>query len=156
MAQVGPREEDLTMLPTLGGRIQTRIFLIVVIGGLWALVIGPVLPGAGSVGDKYQTLYEILLIVVVLGVLWEFVYHGLQQFRWEKDWPTLFGLLVGIPEGLLAFAVARLGVLQQSENVSVAAFIVGFGTTWLVTWSFVNGPMRIFTVHWRFRGGRLI
>ena len=29
-----------------------------------------------------------------------FVYHLLQQFRWEKDWPTLFALLVGVPEGL--------------------------------------------------------
>lgn len=144
------------MLPTLAGRIQTRIFLIVVIGGLWALPIGPLIPGPEAVSDKYRTLYEILVIVVVLGVLWEFVYHGLQQFRWEKDWPTLFGLLLGIPEGVLAFVVARLGVLPDTEHVSVAAFLVGFGTIWIVTWLFVNGPMRVFTVHWRFRGGRLI
>lgn len=144
------------MLPTLAGRIQTRIFVIVVIGGLWALVIGPVLPGDGTTSDHYRALYQILLIVVVLGIVWEVVYHGLQQFRWEKDWPTLFGLLVGIPEGLVAFAVCRAGILPDTENVSVAAFVVGFGTTWIVTWLFVNGPMRIFTVHWRFRGGRLI
>ena len=143
------------MVPTLSGRIQTRIFLIVVIGGLWALVIGPLLPGGGSTGDKYRTMYAILLIVVVLGVGWELVYHGLQQFRWEKDWPTLFGLLLGIPEGLVAFWVARTGVLSDAEHVSVAAFVVGFGTTWLVTWLFVNGPMRVFSVHWRFNGGRL-
>lgn len=144
------------MVPTLFGRIQTRIFLIVVIGGLWALIIGPVLPGAGAVSDKYQTIYEILLIVVVLGVGWEFVYHFLQQFRWEKDWPTLFGLLTGLPEGVATYFVARTGVLDASENVSVPAFIVGFGTTWLVTWLFVNGPMRVLSVHWRFRGGRLV
>jgi hypothetical protein len=144
------------MVPTLSGRIQTRIFVIVVIGGLWAIVISPLLPGAESTSDKYRAMYGILLIVVVLGVLWEFVYHALQQFRWEKDWPTLFGLLVGIPEGLLAFAVARSGIVPATEEVSVAAFIIGFGTTWIVTWLFVNGPMRIFTVHWRFHGGRLI
>lgn len=144
------------MLPTLAGRIQTRIFVIVVIGGLWALVIGPVLPGDGTTSANYRTLYQILLIVVVLGILWEIVYHGIQQFRWEKDWPTLFGLLVGIPEGIAAFAVCRAGILPDTENVSVAAFVVGFGSTWIVTWLFVNGPMRIFTVHWRFRGGRLV
>ena len=144
------------MVPTLSGRIQTRIFLIVCIGGLWALAIGPLLPGQGSLGQKYQTMYEILLIVVVLGIGWEFVYHGLQQFRWEKDWPTLFGLLVGIPEGVVAYLVARSGALASSEHVSVAAFIVGFGTTWLLTWLVVNGPMRVLSVHWRFRGGRLI
>lgn len=144
------------MLPTLAGRIQTRIFVLVVIGGLWALVIGPLLPGSGSLSSNYLAMYEILLIVTVLGVGWEFVYHGLQQFRWEKDWPTLFGLLVGIPEGIAAFFVARTGVLEHADGASVEAFVIGFGTTWLVTWLFVNGPMRIFTVHWRFRGGRLL
>lgn len=144
------------MLPTLFGRIQTRLFLILVIGGLWAVVISPLLPVSGSVGEKYRTMYSLLLIVAVLGVGWEFVYHGLQQFRWEKDWPTLFGLLVGVPEGVLVYFAARTGVLPAAEHVSIIAFVVGFATTWLVTWLFVNGPMRIFNVHWRFRGGRLI
>ncbi|MCW2607466.1 MAG: hypothetical protein JWO60_2159 [Frankiales bacterium] len=144
------------MLPTLFGRIQTRIFVIAVIGGLWALLIGPFLPGGGTTGEKYQALFGVLLIVGVLGVVWEVVYHGLQQFRWEKDWPTLFGLLLGVPEGVVAFLVARSGVVPVSEEIGVAAFLVGFTTTWLVTWLWVNGPMRIFTVHWRFRGGRLV
>lgn len=144
------------MLPTLAGRIQTRVFVIVVIGGLWALVISPLLPGPGSTADKYRAMYAILAIVVVLGVAWEFVYHGLQQFRWEKDWPTLFGLLLGIPEGIVAYVVAKTGVLPAAEDITVAQFVIGFGTTWIVTWLWVNGPMRIFTVHWRFRGGRLV
>ncbi len=144
------------MLPTLSGRIQTRIFVIVVIGGLWALVIGPFLPGGGTTSDNYRAMYEILLIVVVLGIGWEVLYHVLQQFRWEKDWPTLFGLVLGVPEGLLAYAVAQTGVLEYADAASAAAFAIGFSTTWLVTWLFVNGPMRVLTVHWRFRGGRLV
>lgn len=144
------------MLPTLNGRIQTRIFLIAVIGGLWALLIGPVLPGDGEVADKYRAMYAVLVIVLVLGVLWELIYHGLQQFRWEKDWPTLFGLLLGVPEGVIAFAVARSGVLPWAADISVPAFLLGFGSTWLVTWLFVNGPMRVLSIHWRFRGGRLV
>ena len=144
------------MLPTLSGRIQTRIFLIVVIGGLWALVIGPFLPGGATTSENYRAMYEILLIVVVLGIGWEFVYHLLQQFRWEKDWPTLFGLVLGVPEGLVAYAVAQTGVLQHAEDATAAAFAIGFSTTWLVTWLFVNGPMRVLSVHWRFRGGRLV
>jgi hypothetical protein len=144
------------VLPTLMGRIQTRIFVIAVIGGLWAIVISPLLPGPGTTHDKYKAMYGVLLIVGVLGIVWEVVYHGLMQFRWEKDWPTLFGLVTAVPEGIAAFFAARSGVLSSTENISVSAFVVGFGTTWLVTWIWVNGPMRIFTVHWRFRGGRLI
>ena len=144
------------MLPTLFGRIQTRIFVIAVIGGLWALIIGPLLPGGGSLEDRYHAMYGVLLIVGVLGVIWELIYHGLMQFRWEKDWPTLFGLATAIPEGIVAFYVARSGVISSTEHIAASAFAVGFGTTWLVTWLWVNGPMRIFTVHWRFRGGRLL
>ena len=88
------------MLPTLFGRIQTRIFVIAVIGGLWAHRHQPAPARATArVSDKYKAMYGVLLIVGVVGILWELVYHGLMQFRWEKDWPTLFGLVVGIPEG---------------------------------------------------------
>jgi uncharacterized membrane protein YphA (DoxX/SURF4 family) len=144
------------MLPTLVGRIQTRLFLILGVGGLWAVLISPLLPLDASLGDKYRAMYSLLVIIALLGLPWELLYHGLQQFRWEKDWPTLFGLLLAIPEGFVAFAVAHTGVLPAAEHVPGPAFVVGFGTTWLVTWLFVNGPMRVLSVHWRFRGGRLI
>jgi hypothetical protein len=32
------------MVPTLYGRIQTRIVLLAVVGGLWTLIITPLLP----------------------------------------------------------------------------------------------------------------
>ena len=116
----------------------------------------PLLPGTGTRSDKYRAMYEVLLIVVVLGVVWEFVYHGLQQFRWEKDWPTLFGLLLGVPEGSWRSPWPGAACWPGWRTSASTAFLVGFGTTWLVTWLLVNGPMRIFSVHWRFRGGRLL
>jgi hypothetical protein len=145
------------MLPTLLGRIQTRIFVTAVIGGIWALLVGPFLPAVDAPLEvKYKAMYGVLLIVGVLGVLWELVYHALMQFRWEKDWPTLFGLVTAINEGIVAYYVAHSSLLPWTEGIPVKTFVVGFGTAWLVIWLFVNGPMRIFTVHWRFRGGRLI
>ncbi|HWH28127.1 MAG TPA: hypothetical protein VNU26_04045 [Mycobacteriales bacterium] len=144
------------MTPTLLGRIQTRIFLLAVIGSLVALVITPVLPMDAPLGDKYRAMFGVLLIVGVVGIAWELLYHFLQQFRWEKDWPTLFGLVLGVPEGVVAYLVAKSGVLGATEDISLAAFVVGFTAVWLATFLFVNGPMRIFTVHWRYRGGRLV
>ena len=32
------------MVPTLYGRIQTRIVLLIVVGGIWTLIITPFLP----------------------------------------------------------------------------------------------------------------
>ena len=145
------------MLPTLNGRIQTRIFLLLVVGGIWTLLLTPVLPLGASIGAAYGATFVVLLTVLVLGIGWEFVYHLLQQFRWEKDWPTLFGLLTVINEGALVWLLLSLHLVPGiSGDVPLGAFLLLFLTTWVIVWLVANGPMRVPFIHWRFRGGRLI
>lgn len=146
------------MTPTLIGRIQTRIFLVVVIGTVWTLLIGPFLPrppGAG-LGDVYDGAFAALAAVLIAGVVWELLYHGLQQLRWEKDWPTLFGLVTGVNEGIVAYVLIRRGFPYDAGDIPGLTFAMHFATTWIVLWLWVNGPMRVLFVHWRFRGGRLL
>jgi hypothetical protein len=81
------------MLPTLAGRIQTRLALLAVVGGLVTAIIAPVLPIPAPLADRYRNAFLVLAAVAVLGVGWELAYHLLMQWRWEKDWPTLFGLV---------------------------------------------------------------
>jgi hypothetical protein len=144
--------------PSLLGRLQTRIFLIAVIGTIWTLLITPLLPVPGAgLGDKYRATFALLVVVLVAGLLWELLYHALQQFRWEKDWPALFLLLNGINEGIAAWFIVRAGWAPFGvEEIPRNAFITHFATTWLITWIFVNGPMRVPFLRWRFQGGRLI
>ena len=144
------------MLPTLNGRIQTRIFLLVVVGGLWLLIITPILPTGADIGASYAATFSVLLVTTVLGVLWEFLYHAIQQFRWEKDWPTLFGFLTGINEGLLVWFLFAGGVIWWSDGISGSAFVIAFATTWILVLLAANGPMRVPFVHWRINGGRLV
>lgn len=145
------------MLPTLNGRIQSRILVLAVIGGIWTLILTPVLPGIpGSLSDAYGVTFRVLAAVIVLGVGWELVYHGLQQFRWEKDWPTLFGLLNGINEGVLVWVLAAAGAVPGIDSLPAAPFLIDFSTVWLVVWLWLNGPMRVPFIRWRFRGGSLI
>ena len=145
------------MLPTLNGRLQTRVFATLVVGGLWTLLITPVLPVPGPLVDAYATAFVVLLALTVLGLGWELIYHFLQQFRWEKDWPTFFGLVTAINEGaLLWLLLEQSAVPGITRPVPGPAFLLQFVTTWLVVWLTVNGPMRVPFVHWRFRGGRLI
>lgn len=141
------------MLPTLNGRIQTRIFMLVVLGGLITLLITPVLPN----DPDYRTTYLVLATVLVLGVVWELVYHGLMQWRWEKDWPTLFGLLNAINEGILVWLFLELGLVPGLERgVPFSTFLIMFLVIWVFIWIWTNGPMRIFNLRWRFFGGRLV
>jgi len=145
------------VVTTLNGRIQTRILLLAVVGGLITLIIVPVLPGSAPLGDKYQNGFLVLLSVAVLGVLWELLYHLLMQWRWEKDWPTLFGLVEGIPEGVLIWVLLSAGAIPGIVGkVSGADFLIQFILVWLGVWLAANGPMRVPFIRWRFRGGRLV
>lgn len=146
------------MLPTLSGRIQTRLFVLAVIGGLTTLVVSLVLPAApASLSETYQATFAVLIAVAVLGVGWELIYHGLMQFRWEKDWPMLFGLLTAINEGALVWFLIKAGAIPGvPENLAFSTFLVDFAVVWMVTFLFVNGPMRIPFIRWRHNGGRLV
>lgn len=144
------------MVPTLAGRLETRIFVLVVIGGLVTLAVTPLVATDVPLGERYRATYVVLAAVLVLGLAWELVYHFLQQFRWEKDWPTLFGLLTGVNEGLLVWVLLSLGLLPTGVEVSGTTFLAVFVSVWLVSWLWVNGPMRVPWIRWRFRGGRLV
>ncbi|TMR96750.1 hypothetical protein [Nonomuraea basaltis] len=139
------------MIPTLAGRVQTRLFVLATVGTVLTALLTLLLPM--SVKDAYL----VLLAVAVAGVGWELLYHLLMQFRWDKDWPTLFGLVTAVPEGLLMWVLLDAGLVPGIRGpVSWWAFVLMFTVVWLGQWLFVNGPMRVLFVKWRLRGGRLL
>lgn len=143
------------MTPTLVGRVQTRLFLLLLVGLPWTLLATPLLPRGeeGSLAGLYATTLSALVGVAILGcVVWEPLYHLGQQFRWEKDWPILFGLLTALPEALLLWLVLpRYG----SSPANGWTFVTHFFTTWLWMWLVAIGPIKIFLLRYRFRGGRI-
>jgi hypothetical protein len=144
------------MVPTLPGRLQTRIASLAVVGSLWLLIITPVLPQRAQLGAMYEASFLVLGVVIASGLIWEFVYHGLQQFRWEKDWPALFGLVTGLPEGVVAWLVLRWVIPTAVATPNRISYLIAFSSVWLVVWMWVYGPMRVVFVRWRFRGGRIV
>ncbi len=147
------------MLPTLGGRIQTRIALLAIVGGLVTLIITPLLPlPAGlPLSDAYRDTFIILIAVAVIGIAWECLYHLLMQWRWEKDWPTFFGLITAVPEGLLIWVLLKEKAIPGIVGtVPASAFIIDFVLVWVCVWLWANGPMRVINIRWRFHGGRLV
>ncbi len=91
-----------------------------------------------------------------LAPLWQ-VLVLLMEWRREKDWPTLFGLIEGIPEGaLIRILLSAAAIPAIVGTVSGADFLIQFILVWLGAWLVVNGPMRVPFIRWRFRGGRLV
>jgi hypothetical protein len=145
------------MVPTLPGRIQTRIFLLATVGVIVTALLTPLLPLPGPLSTAYKTTYIILATVLVLGIAWECLYHLLMQWRWEKDWPSLFGLVTAVPEGILVWILlAAHAVPGISTTPPVSAYLIDFIVVWVCVWLVGQGPMRVPFIRWRFHGGRLI
>jgi hypothetical protein len=123
--------------------------LLAVVGVPWTLIIVPLL--AGSV--RYPAALISLAVIAALGVGWELVYHVGQQLRWDKDWPSLFALASGVPEGALAYPVLRAFGLAPR---SVLGYVLYFGSTWLMIWLVMQGPLRVLAPRWRHAGGRVL
>ncbi|HJV09787.1 MAG TPA: hypothetical protein VJ653_08895 [Acidimicrobiales bacterium] len=142
------------MTSTLLGRVQTRLFVVFTVGLLWTLVLTPFL--SLPAGEEYKVTLITLGWVALLGVVvWEPVLHLLQQFRWEKDWPAMFLLLQAIPEAVLVRVVLDR-TLDTADPVGLGTYVLHFATTWLAIFLFLQGPMRVPFLRWRFRGGRIL
>jgi hypothetical protein len=157
--EVDEKGSDL-MVPTLNGRIQTRVFLLLAVGVPWTLLISLVLPrkSGGTLGGMYEATFFVLGEVIVVGCLFfEPLYHALMQFRWEKDWPIGFFLLEGIPEAVIAYIILRnIGPMPKPPSAGWPAFVIDFATVWILVWLTAVGPMRVPFHRWRFRGGRVL
>lgn len=139
------------MVPILSGRLQTRLVVLGLVGLLWTLLITPLLALGGDLTATYRATLFGWAATLLLGlVLWEPLYHGLMQFRWEKDWPTLFLLLESIPEA----ALVGLLLWKVGPPATPGVFATHFFSTWIVVFLVIVGPLRVPFIRWRFRGGR--
>ena len=144
------------MTPTLAGRIQTRLLLIAYVGITWTLMVVPLLPAVPDYLTGVRSGLVALGVTATVGIAWELGYHLAQQLRWEKDWPILFGLATGVTEGLVVHRIVG-SLADRAElvpRVDATAFWIHFGSTWLVLWLVANGPLRVASLRWRYRGGR--
>ena len=136
------------MTPSLSGRIQTRLLLLTIVGVPVTLLVAALLGGVTLAGGL-----AVLAVMAVLGVAWELLYHLLQQRRWDKDWPSILALVVGVPEALVAWQV--LGAWDARPDSAVAYSLL-FGIVWTAVWLALQGPMRVLAPRWRFHGMQLV
>jgi hypothetical protein len=136
------------MTPTLVGRWQTRVALLATIGTAVSLIFAA---AAGS-----PVFFVVLGYVVVLGLAWDCLYSYLQSFRWEGDWPPAFAVIAAAVEGLAVYLLAtRIGVPGLQRDLPSELFAFHYGTVWVTTYLFAQGPMRALLPWWRFHGGRI-
>jgi hypothetical protein len=155
-------EESGAMTLTLAGRLQTRAFLILIVGLPWTCIITPVLAAISHTEmlAAYRLTLPALALMALLGAVWECVYHVPQQVRWDRDWPSSFALLTVLNEAAaLWLALAPFGTAIGVSGLTrppLFPFALHIGTTWVLIWLVAQGPLRTLLPRWRFQGGRIL
>lgn len=141
------------MTPTLSGRLQTRLVLMLLVGLPVTLLLVPLLPGAAA-ADRCAAALAVLAVATVLGLVWEALYQlpHLVVAGWRV--PPLLGLAACLHEGLAVRAVLRSGLLPAGPP-PVSAFWIQIAVVWLALWLVAQGPLAVLFPRRRFRGGRL-
>lgn len=160
------------MLPTLLGRWQTRILLFLCVGlpisalyAVWLAGVAPVPTGVvrpwlrslGQVVYDVRPL-QILCLLLIVGIVLDLLYIGLQQLRWERDWPFAFQFCFSIVEFFIVIGLIRYDVLAFMPASWVSAndypyFFLHFGLVLFFSFLGLLGFIQIFMVRWRYKGG---
>ena len=138
------------MTPTLLGRWQTRLVMLITLGLIVTLVFYAL--------TRDLAFLAVLAYVFLFGVLWDVLWTLLLKLRWERDWPAAFQVGTAIVEGAWLYALIALVGLPMVEKgaVGFGVFLAQYGLVWLVTFSWVQGPMRTLVPRWRYHGGRFV
>jgi hypothetical protein len=136
------------MTPTMLGRWQTRVATIA--------TLGVIITALFYIGYSGGPFFLVLGYVLALGLVWDVIFIGLQKFRWDRDWPTVFQVAAGVVEGILVYAlIASTGLPGiKAGSIPLYLFVAQYGVIWLCIFLWLQGPMRVVTPWWRFNGGR--
>lgn len=145
------------MIPTLAGRLQTRLFLLVFIGLPVTFAFGAHRAGWQWDWSLIQVYVWFLCTVTGVGLLLDPLYIFAQSRRWERDWPFAFQGFFSWVEFAIAFAVARAGVLPflpEADFASLEPSILHFALVFVPSFLALLGPIQVFFPRWRYKGGQ--
>jgi hypothetical protein len=144
-----------TVTPSLMGRWQTRLWLMIFIGLPISALFVYLYRGAGA---RFTPVPLYMLgYVLLFGVVWDVLYQFvITRAQWDYDWPAAYQFIVGFTEGVLIYLLIRFTGLPgiAKGGVSLGRFWLAYGAIWLTTYTWLFFFMRAVFVRWRFRAGQ--
>lgn len=146
------------MIPTLAGRLQTRIFLFLFIGLPVTLGFGLYMGGWLWDWAEIQIFVWFLCVATGVGLLLDPVYIFAQTTRWDRDWPFIFQAFFTWVEFTIALLIIRAGALpflSEAAFQSLSTPITHFALVFVPSFLALLGPLQVIFIRWRFKGGQL-
>lgn len=146
------------MIPTLAGRLQTRIFLFLFVGLPITLGFGLYMGGWHWDWAAIQIFVWFLCAVTGVGLLLDPIYIFLQSTRWDRDWPFIYQAFFAWVEFAIALTIARAGVLTflpEAAFQTLSTPITHFALVFVPSFLALLGPLQVLFIRWRFMGGQM-
>jgi len=146
------------MIPTLAGRLQTRLFLFLFIGVPITILYG--LYWTGFIWDwrTISIFFYFLCTILALGLLLDPIYIFIQSTRWDSDWPFASQFFFSWVEFGAVYFLARADLIPYLDAdffQGLAIPLVHFILVFVPSFFALLGPMQAIFVRWRFKGGQL-
>lgn len=145
------------MTTTLRGRCETRFLSLLMIGVPLTFLLTRMFTFS-------SVLFVVLGYVLVVGWLWDILYHSLQRFRWDGDWPPVLHFATILLEGLGLWLllnnlfVWRMMRLDGPIGISPGAlelrpFLLHYFTVSVAAFMAIQLLFPVLMPQWRFSGG---
>ncbi len=149
------------MIPTLAGRLQTRLLLFVLIGIPVTLLYAWAILDWHFEWREIQLFVWFLCTITGLGLLLDPIYIFLQSTRWDRDWPFAYQFFFSWVEFGIVFFLARAALIpwlpefafQGTRGLGIAS--LHFTLVFIPSFLALLGPLQAVFVRWRFKGGQL-
>ncbi len=146
------------MLPSLAGRIHTRIILFFAVGlpitFLWAAYLGD-----WRWPFPFEPFY-VLGMIFVVGLILDPVYIWIQSYRWEHDWPFAYQAVSMIFEFVIVLSLIQLDVLPFLPASLIATsdgfwnVVIHFSMVFFISFLGLLAFIQVFMIRWRFNAGQ--
>lgn len=146
------------MIPTLSGRLQTRILLFIFIGLPVTFLFAFWQVGWQWDWARIQVFVWFLCAVSGAGLLLDPVYIFAQTLRWDRDWPFAFQAFFLWVEFAVVLFLARAGLvpfLSEAAFQALGTPVLHFTLVFIPSFLALLGPLQVLFIRWRFKGGEL-
>ncbi len=150
------------MIPTLLGRIHTRLLLYILLGLPITALFAFVHNGWAWEWNQARMFFLVLTTILGVGLILDPVYIAMQSLRWDRDWPFAFQFFFSIVEfgiviGLMANNLIPWLSIDNMKGVDVdyTTITLHFISVFVPSFLALLGPVSVFLIRWRFKAGQL-
>ena len=86
----------------------------------WMLgTLGAIVTAIFAAAKNDEAFFIVLAFIALFGLAWDVLYIAIQRWRWDRDWPTSFQVVVAVAEGAMIVGAGTQTHYHTTRVISV-------------------------------------